>query len=60
MEKCQFEGCPRNMGYALYRLLHNGTKTWGHFCSEHEEQVVKTNTELRRKYPDRQWHDPTV
>lgn len=60
MKKCEFEDCSRNAKYAVYQYHDDGTKTWGHFCNEHEKKVVRENSELRRKYPDKQWHDPAL
>ena len=60
MNSCEFPGCPRKAGYASYRLHEDGTKTFGHFCVEHEREIAEENARLRRQYPGKQWYVPSI
>ena len=45
-EICEFDGCSRNAKYAIYQFRPDGTKVWGYFCDEHENDVFEENQRL--------------
>ena len=49
---CEYPNCQRQAQYALFQLRDDFTKKWLNLCPDHDKQVARESTALRRLYPD--------